>query len=100
MSKSSYDLAALLDVIAAKPISESFTAYLTGSWSDLSVAVLDPDVWNNKDGEKEEPVDGAQTQIVRELDLTPAQVVFLTIIDPRDSTGLRSYQNKGQEIRQ
>lgn len=67
MTKSTYDLAALLDVIAAKPASDSFTAYLTGSWSGISVAVLDPDVWNNEDKEKMKPVDGAQAQIVSAL---------------------------------
>lgn len=64
MTKSTYDLAVLLDVIAARPASDSFAAYLTGSWSDISVAFLDPDVWNNEEKEKTKPVEGAQAQIV------------------------------------
>jgi amidase len=63
MTKSSYDLAALLDVLAKKPASESFTTHLSCSWSDISVAVLDPDAWKNSE-EDVKPVDDAEAQMV------------------------------------
>ncbi|KAK4157240.1 amidase signature domain-containing protein [Chaetomidium leptoderma] len=67
MAKSVHDLAALLDVLAARPRSvESFTANLTGSWSDISVAVLDPDKWKFPETWVK-PVDGAEAQINREI---------------------------------
>ena len=65
MTKSTYDLAALLDVLASRDPSESFTANLTGSWSDISVAVLDPEQWRFP-AAWVKPVDGAEAQIVRE----------------------------------
>ncbi|KAJ5648058.1 hypothetical protein N7490_004430 [Penicillium lividum] len=66
MTKSSHDLASLLDVLAGKSDSDSFTNYLTGSWSDISVAVLDPENWRNSDTSVK-PVDGAEAQISREI---------------------------------
>ncbi|KAJ6093074.1 hypothetical protein N7486_008363 [Penicillium sp. IBT 16267x] len=65
MTKSSYDLAALLDVLVRKPASESFTTNLTGSWSDISVAFLDPDAWSAEDDIK--PVEEAEAQMKREI---------------------------------
>ncbi|KAJ5948604.1 hypothetical protein N7454_001911 [Penicillium verhagenii] len=66
MTKSSYDLAALLDVLIRKPASESFISDLTGSWSDISVAVLDPDLWKHPETDIK-PVDEAEAQINREV---------------------------------
>ncbi|KAJ5083647.1 hypothetical protein N7456_013074 [Penicillium angulare] len=66
MTKSSYDLAALLDILASKSASDSFTASLTESWSGISVAVLDPDVWKKPEAEIE-PAGGAQDQITGEI---------------------------------
>ncbi|KAK3291864.1 amidase signature domain-containing protein [Chaetomium fimeti] len=66
MTKSVHDLAALLDVLAAGPRSESFTASLTGSWSDISVAVLDPEEWKFPE-DWVKPVEGAEAQINREI---------------------------------
>lgn len=63
MTKSSYDLAALLDVITAKDPSESYTQNLTRSWSDIAVAVLDPETWKFPETYVK-PVDKAETQIV------------------------------------
>ncbi|KAH6623823.1 amidase signature domain-containing protein [Chaetomium tenue] len=66
MTKSVCDLADLLDVLAARPRSESFTADLTGSWGGISVAVLDPDKWKfSEDWVK--PVQGAEAQISRDI---------------------------------
>ncbi|KAI9768832.1 MAG: hypothetical protein M1840_004646 [Geoglossum simile] len=49
MTKTPYDLALLLDVITeGRPdtlLGGSYTAGLTGSWSDISVATLDPEEW-------------------------------------------------------
>lgn len=64
MTKSSYDLAALLDILIPRQASNSFIASLTKSWSEISVAVLDPDTWKKSEAEMK-PVDGAQDQIVR-----------------------------------
>ena len=64
MTKSVYDLDTVLDVLASRGPSESFTANLTGSWSDISVAVLDPDKWGFPEAWVK-PVDGAEAQIVR-----------------------------------
>jgi amidase len=63
MTKSSYDLAALLDVITARDPSESYTKNLTKSWSDISVAVLDPEIWKFPESYVK-PADGAEAQIV------------------------------------
>lgn len=51
MAKSSYDLAALLDVLIRKLDSESFTTNLTYSWPEISVAFLDPDALKNSEDE-------------------------------------------------
>ncbi|KAK3941391.1 amidase signature domain-containing protein [Diplogelasinospora grovesii] len=69
MTKSAYDLATLLDILASKPPSDrggSYVAHLTGSWSDISVAVLDPDKWKFPEAWVK-PVDGAEVQISREI---------------------------------
>ncbi|KAK3937830.1 amidase signature domain-containing protein [Diplogelasinospora grovesii] len=66
MTKTVWDLAALLDVLALKPPTESFTRHLTGSWSDLRVAVLDPTKWRFPE-EWVKPVKGAEAQMVREI---------------------------------
>lgn len=63
MTKSPYDLAILLDVLAERNPADSFTVNLTRSWSDISVAVLDPDKWKFPDSWVK-PVDGAEAQIV------------------------------------
>jgi amidase len=63
MTKSSYDLAALLDVITARDPSESYTKNLTKSWSDISVAVLDPEIWKFPESYVK-PADEAEAQIV------------------------------------
>lgn len=63
MTKSVYDLASLLDVLASRPHSESFTRSLNGSWSDISGTVLDPDKWKFPEAWVK-PVDGAEGQIV------------------------------------
>jgi amidase len=64
ITKSVYDLATVLDVLASRCPSESFKANLTGSWSDISVVVLDPDKWRFPEAWVK-PVDGAEAQIVR-----------------------------------
>jgi amidase len=64
MTKSSYDLAALLDVITGRNPSESYTKNLTKSWSDISVAVLDPETWKFPESYVK-PAEGAGAQMVR-----------------------------------
>jgi amidase len=47
--KTPYDIAAVLDVIVPETSpsrkSQSFTSVLSGSWSDLRVGALDPEIW-------------------------------------------------------
>ncbi|KAH6847068.1 amidase signature domain-containing protein [Chaetomium sp. MPI-CAGE-AT-0009] len=66
MTKSVHDLAALLDVLAARPRSESFMVSLDGSWEDVSVAVLHPGKWRLPEGWVK-PVEGAEAQINRDI---------------------------------
>ncbi|KAL4882786.1 amidase signature domain-containing protein [Aspergillus karnatakaensis] len=44
MTKSVYDLSVVLDAITDRD-SHSYITYMTGSWEDISVAVLDPAEW-------------------------------------------------------
>ncbi|OQE17313.1 hypothetical protein PENSTE_c021G09390 [Penicillium steckii] len=66
MTKTTHDLATLFDVLAGTSPSKSFTTSLTGSWSDISVAVLDPETWKYPE-ELTKPADGAESQILREV---------------------------------
>ncbi|KAJ2905845.1 hypothetical protein MKZ38_004093 [Zalerion maritima] len=45
MTRSVHDLATLLDVLTSRVPAKSHTLNMTGSWSDISVASLDPTVW-------------------------------------------------------
>ena len=63
MTKSPYDLAALLDVLSSPSPSISFTQYLTASWSDISVGVLDPEQWQLPESEVKH-AEGAEAQMV------------------------------------
>ncbi|KAJ5132381.1 hypothetical protein N7448_006539 [Penicillium atrosanguineum] len=66
MTKSSYDLAALLDVITGRDPSISYTKDLTGSWSDISLAVLNPEIWKFPETYVK-PADEAEAQMAREI---------------------------------
>ncbi|KAJ5379413.1 hypothetical protein N7509_012532 [Penicillium cosmopolitanum] len=66
MTKTTHDLATLFDVLASKGSTDSFTASLTGSWSDISVAVLDPSIWKYPNT-LTKPADAAEAQIIREI---------------------------------
>ena len=63
MAKNPYDLALLLDAIMEKPLSNSFTSYLTQSWSDTAVGVLDYRKWWH-DTSFLKPVEEATIQMV------------------------------------
>ncbi|KAL6807582.1 amidase signature domain-containing protein [Trichoderma sp. SZMC 28013] len=65
MTKTPYDLAVLLDVLASRSPSESYTKNLTGSWSGISVATLDYSKWRYPDNFIK-PADGAEAQILKE----------------------------------
>jgi amidase len=67
MTKTSYDLAVLLDVLASRIPSQSYTKNLTGSWSGISVATLDYSKWRYPDS-MIKPADGAEAQIVKNPD--------------------------------
>lgn len=69
MTKTSYDLAVLLDVLASRSPSESYTKPLTGSWSGISVATLDYSKWRYP-GSFIKPADGAEAQIVYNIPST------------------------------
>lgn len=64
MTKTVYDLAVLLDVLTERQSGSSFTSDLTGTWKDIGVATLDPDVWKFPD-DFLKPVPQATEQIVR-----------------------------------
>lgn len=87
MTKSSYDLAALLDVITARDSSESYTKNLTRSWSDIAVAVLDPEIWNFPE------------TYVKPLDEAEAQIVSLISV-VLNGCGLKFYTDQARETRQ
>ncbi|KAH6868972.1 amidase signature domain-containing protein [Thelonectria olida] len=65
MTKTSCDLAVLLDVLASRGPSESYTKSLNGSWSDISVGILNYSKWRYPDSIIK-PVDGAEAQILKE----------------------------------
>ncbi|KAK4147940.1 amidase signature domain-containing protein [Dichotomopilus funicola] len=94
MTKSVHDLAILLDVLASRPRSESFTRSLTGSWSDISVAVLDPDKWKFPEASVK-PVDGAEAQIfANDVDLISIDEFEL---DGKNSEGVIAMYNRHLE---
>ncbi len=45
MTKTVHDLAGLLDVFSNRKEDQSFTSYITSSWSEIGVATWDPEVW-------------------------------------------------------
>ncbi|KAI9158329.1 putative amidase family protein [Paramyrothecium foliicola] len=49
MTKTAYELAITLDVLASRAPSESYTSNLSGSWSGISVAFLDYSQWRYPD---------------------------------------------------
>lgn len=63
MTKSAYDVAAIMDIIASRTPAESYTLGLTKSWSDISVAFLDPEKWKFPE-DYVKPAEGAEAQIV------------------------------------
>ncbi|KAM6481340.1 amidase signature domain-containing protein [Trichoderma sp. SZMC 28011] len=65
MTKTSHDLAVLLDILASRSPSESYTKSLTGSWSGISVAALNYSKWRYPDSFIK-PADGAEAQILKE----------------------------------
>ncbi|KAJ5568691.1 hypothetical protein N7450_011177 [Penicillium hetheringtonii] len=66
MTKTTHDLATLFDVLTDRGSSDSFTKSLTRSWSDISVAVLDPETWKYSE-DLTKPADGAESQILHEV---------------------------------
>jgi amidase len=68
MAKTPYDVAIVLDAIADGPgrSERSYTTYMTSSWSKISVATLDPEVWMFPP-EFMKPVQEATDQIVGPL---------------------------------
>ena len=63
MTKTVYDLAVVLDTITERDPSASFTSNLKGSWEEISVATLDPEVWKFPDSFIK-PISEATDQIV------------------------------------
>ncbi|OQU98903.1 hypothetical protein CLAIMM_04614 isoform 2 [Cladophialophora immunda] len=78
MAKSSYDLAVLLDAIVDpdRKLPQSYTSALTESWSDISVATLDPEVWNLPDSWLRH-VENATQQMNREIRQAYAKIETL-----------------------
>ncbi|OAP60239.1 hypothetical protein AYL99_05241 [Fonsecaea erecta] len=78
MAKTPYDMAVLLDMIIdpeQRP-EQSYTSVLTGSWSDISVATLDPEVWNLSSNWMR-PVESATQQMNREIRQAYAKIEVL-----------------------
>lgn len=69
MTKTSHDLTVLLDVLASRSPSKSYTKSLTGSWSGISVATLNYSKWRYPDSFIK-PADGAEAQIVYNIPST------------------------------
>lgn len=63
MAKTVYDLVVVLDAIRSNEGSESLVHNITGSWEDISVGTLDPEVWKFPDTIVK-PVAEATEQIV------------------------------------
>lgn len=63
MAKTVYDLVVVLDAIRSKQGSKSLVHNITGSWEDISVGTLDPEVWKYPDTVMK-PVTEATEQIV------------------------------------
>lgn len=66
MTKTVYDLAVVLDILVETHPDgiSSYTSALTGSWSDIGVAFMDPEV-ERWDEETLKPVEEATEQMVR-----------------------------------
>jgi amidase len=69
MAKTVYDIAVVLDSISGNDASNSYTSYLSGTWADISVAVLDPTEWKYPDSILR-PVPEATVQIVSLREMT------------------------------
>jgi amidase len=63
MTKTVEDLAILLDVITEREPNKTFLSSLTGSWSDISVGTLDPEIWKFSE-DILKPVESATLQMV------------------------------------
>ncbi|KAJ8132506.1 hypothetical protein O1611_g1116 [Lasiodiplodia mahajangana] len=66
MTKSSYDLAVIMDVLAPLNGEQSYTEALKSSWSELRIGALHPAKWR-KDAEACEPNPGANAQMDEEI---------------------------------
>ncbi|KJK76332.1 hypothetical protein H634G_08392 [Metarhizium anisopliae BRIP 53293] len=66
MAKTVYDLVVVLDAIRSKQGSKSLVHNITGSWEDISVGTLDPEVWKYPDTVMK-PVTEATEQILRDI---------------------------------
>ncbi|KAH0837170.1 hypothetical protein AYO21_04628 [Fonsecaea monophora] len=78
MTKTPYDLAVLLDAIVdpERRPAKSYTSALTGSWSDISVATLDPEVWSLPESWLR-PVESATRQMTTEIRQAYAKIETL-----------------------
>ncbi|KID60685.1 Amidase signature domain protein, partial [Metarhizium hybridum] len=66
MAKTVYDLVVVLDAIRSNQGSKSLVHNITGSWEDISVGTLDPEVWKYPDTIVK-PVTEATEQILRDI---------------------------------
>ncbi|KAH0593042.1 hypothetical protein MHUMG1_09289 [Metarhizium humberi] len=68
MAKTVYDLVVVLDAIRSNQGSKSLVHNITGSWEDISVGTLDPEVWRYPDTIMK-PVTKATEQILRDINV-------------------------------
>lgn len=100
MAKTVYDLVVVLDAIRSNPGSESLVHNITGSWEDISVGTLDPEVWKFPDTIMK-PVAEATEQIasLNQSRLFGEYPLKLCILASRHQRSIRHHQGQSQEIR-
>lgn len=74
MTKTTKDLAVLMDIIADPETSGGYASRATGSWEGLKIGTLDPEKWNYPPETRKILDDGMEKQLVRFA--TPRHVTF------------------------
>ena len=97
MTKTTHDLATLLDVLTATPPAQSFTASLTGSWSEIAVASLDPSIWKYSTSQTK-PADGAEAQMVSRCMSPSKESISNGVTASRIQRGLRAHPTESKEV--
>jgi len=86
MTKIVVDLAVLLDAITARGVTDTYNVSLTGSWSDISVATVDPEVWKFSSF-LVKPVEEATLKTVSYLSISHGRILLLNKLKNREIEG-------------